>query len=134
MQNIAGYYVTDDHRAANQELYLAYLRKSPRKDTAEEGDFTGKYGDSPIVGQGYLSGGTDDGRLPDDVVKFDFMYAEPQDDTAFMHSTSIMSRGNVVGLLINEAGTAENGRQSVAVRYRRVSHAQYAMFLRTHPR
>ncbi len=132
VSDIAGYYVTNDKNTSNQALSLTFLNKTSKGNEIEQGNFTGRYGEFPIVGQGILTGGTDDGRIADNMIEFDFMYMEPQDDTVLMHSTSLMSKGRVIGLLINEAGFTADGTKNVPVRYRRVSYTQFITFQQTH--
>lgn len=132
VSDIAGYYITSDKSTGNQTLSLSFLKKTSKGNSTEQGNLAGNYGDFPIVGQGILSGGTDDDRTPNNMIQFDFMYIEPQDETLLMHSTSVMSNGKVVGLLINAAGVSVDGKRNVSVRYKRVSYTKFIRFLQTH--
>lgn len=132
VSDIAGYYITSDKSTGNQTLSLSFLNKTSKGNDTEQGNFTGNYGEFPIVGQGILSGGTDDDRIPDNMIHFDFMYMEPQDETVLMHSTSIMSNGKVIGLLIDKAGITADGKRSVAIRYLRVSYTKFIRFRQSH--
>jgi len=80
-----------------------------------------------------VTGGTDDGRLPDDRIQFDFLYMEPQDETIFLHSETLMRGGKVVGLAIGQSDDPQDGKPHHRTRYRRVSAAEFARFRKAHP-
>lgn len=105
VSDIAGRYVASSSNASYKTITIAFIAKTSKKDEFEQADFRGKIDGTPFVGQGIISG--EEGRL-ENFIRFDFMFLNPQDSTLLMRSTSIMSKGKVVGLLIN------------SVKYRRV--------------
>lgn len=96
--DIAGRYVASSPKAFYKTISISFIGKTSKSGEFEQGDFRGEFGGNSFVGQGIISG--DEGGL-DDFVRFDFMFLNPQDTTSMMYSTSIMSKGKVVGMLIN---------------------------------
>lgn len=105
VSDIAGKYVASSSNASHKTITISFIVKTSKKDEFEQGDFRGRIDGTPFVGQGIISG--DEGIL-ENFIRFDFMFLNPQDTTSLLRSTSIMSKGKVVGLLIN------------SVKYRRV--------------
>lgn len=126
--SLAGYYVTDDRAATQKTLHLTFLGPSPRTDRTPQGDFRGTLGDDPLVGQAIVTGGTDDGRLPDDKIQFDFLYMQPQDQTAFLHSETLMRGSKVTGIAVGNQDDPHH-----RTRYRRVSATEFVRYRKAHP-
>jgi hypothetical protein len=126
--DIAGYYVTDDPKAAQRTLMLRLVDQGLYQGL-EQANFAGKYGSIPIVGQGIIAGDEDH---TEDFIRFDFMQTNTVGETTLTYCMSRSRGGVVAGIDVGTPDGEITDPKTPKIIYHRVTRARYlAVYTRT---